>query len=350
MPSLRWSSSRRFQSWLCFSAILICAMAAFASGQESPLPSAATPATSDKPALSNQPVFPGPEPVQDSESKPLEAAPPGANPNIRLGPGDLLDVTVYNVPELTTRTRISNSGDLYLPLIDYVHVAGLTSEEAQELIQKRLSDGGFVKDPHVALFVNESLSQTASLFGEVTRPGVYPVYGDRHLFDLISAAGGLTDRAGRVVTITHREQPDKPETLHLARNISDQPKDNIAVAAGDIVQVQRADIVYIVGEVNRPSGFLMSQGSLTVLQAVALAGGTTANAKLDDAKILRKNSEGVSEQPIELKKILHAKAPDVQMHSDDILFVPTSQGKVFGKRGIEAAVQVATTLAIYSVR
>jgi polysaccharide export outer membrane protein len=280
----------------------------------------------------------------------MAVPPPGASPNLRLGPGDLLDVTVYNVPELTSRSRISNQGDLYLPLIDYVHVAGLTSEEAQELIEKRLSDGGFVRNPHVALFVTESLSQTASLFGEVSKPGVYPVYGDRHLFDLISGAGGLTDRAGRVVTITHRDQPDKPETLHLARNISDQPNDNVLVSAGDIVQVQRADIVYIVGEVTRPSGFLMSQGSLTVLQAIALAGGTTGNAKLNSAKILRKGPEGVSETPIELKKILRAQAPDIQMRPDDILFVPTSQGKVFGKRGAEAAVQIATGLTLYTVR
>jgi polysaccharide export outer membrane protein len=311
---------------------------------------AAVPAT-EQPAVTNQPVFPGPEPVQETApNTDTKQETPPQNANLRLGPGDLLEVTVYNVPELTTRTRVSNAGDLYLPLIDYVHVGGLSAEEAQNVIQKRLADGGFVRDPHVALFVTESLSQTASLFGEVVRPGMYPVYGERRLFDLFSAAGGLTDRAGRAVTVTHRNAPDKPETLRMARNISDNPQDNIEIQPGDTVLVQKADIVYVVGEVAKPSGFLMSQGSLTVLQAVALAGGATGNAKLDGAKILRKSPEGVSETPIELKKILRAKSPDVAMKSDDILFVPTSQSKVFGKRGLEAAIQAATALTIYTVR
>jgi polysaccharide export outer membrane protein len=335
------------RSTACLSAFLLTSLTGIVIAQE-----AATP-VAEKPVVSDQQVFPGPAPVEGldprGEAKP-EAAPPGQNANLRLGPGDLLEVTVYNVPELTVRTRVSSAGDLYLPLIDYVHVAGLSTEESQKLIEKRLSDGGFVKDPHVALFVNESLSQTASLFGEVARPGVYPVYGERRLFDLISAAGGLNDRAGRTIIITHRDSPDKPQTLTMARNISDKPEDNVQIQAGDTVLVQKADIVYIVGEVARPSGFLMSQGSLTVLQAVALAGGTTASAKLDGARILRKTPDGVTETPIALKKILRAKSPDVAMKSDDILFVPTSQAKVFGKRGIEAAIQTATALTIYTIR
>jgi polysaccharide export outer membrane protein len=319
-----------------------------AASQESAVPNA------EKPVVTQQVVFPGPEPVQSVEPEQQEAKPepppPGQNANLQLGPGDLIDVNVYNIPELNTRARVSNSGDLYLPLIDYVHVAGLSLDESQRLIEKRLADGGFVKDPHVSMFVTESLSQTASLFGEVARPGVYPVYGQRRLFDLISSAGGLTDRAGRVITVTRREAPDKPEALHLARNISDEPEDNVIIHPGDTVMVQKADIVYIVGEVSKTTGLLMSKGSLTVLQAVALAGGTTSNAKLDSARILRKSATGVSETPIELKKILRAKAPDVAMKSDDILFVPTSQKKVFGKRGLEAAIQAATTLTIYTVR
>jgi polysaccharide export outer membrane protein len=338
----------RLRFFPCLLTFFLISTAYVCWGQELAIPA------TEKSGVANQTVFPGPEPVQDSEGKVDEkteqSLSPGSNPNLRLGPGDLLEVTVYNVPELSTRTRISNTGNLYLPLIDYVHVAGLTTEESQKLIEKRLSDGGFVKDPHVALFVNESLSQTVSLLGEVAKPGAYPVYGERRLFDLLSAAGGLNDRAGRTITITHRNDPNKPINLHLARTISDQPADNVGIEPGDTVLVHKADIIYVVGEVSRPSGFLMSQGTLTVLQAVALAGGTTSNAKLNDARILRKGPDGVSETPIQLKKILRAKAPDVPMRSDDILFVPTSQGKVFGKRGIEAALQVATGVTIYTIR
>lgn len=116
----------------------------------------------------------------------------GSTPDLRLGPGDLVEVSVYGVPELATKARVSNDGDLYLPLIDYVHVADLSLEEFQKLIEKRLDDGGFVRNPHVTIFVDDFSSQGVSLLGEVGKPGIYPVLGNRRLFDLVSAAGGLT--------------------------------------------------------------------------------------------------------------------------------------------------------------
>src|SRR6202162_993353 len=132
-----------------------------------------------------------------------------ANSNLKLGVGDLIEISVFGVPDLSTKARIGGSGDVYLPLIDYVHVADLTVDEAQELIQKRLEDGGFVRGPHVSIFVNESASQAITVLGEVTRPGAYPALGNRRIFALISAAGGLTDKAGRNVTIEHRGNPGK---------------------------------------------------------------------------------------------------------------------------------------------
>ena len=121
---------------------------------------------------------------------------PLANSNGKLGIGDLIEISVFGVPDLSSKTRISGSGDVYLPLIDYVHVAGLTTDEAQQLIQKRLEDGGFVRGPHVSIFVNESASQAITMVGEVAHPGYYPAIGERRLFDLVSAAGGLTEQGG----------------------------------------------------------------------------------------------------------------------------------------------------------
>jgi len=283
------------------------------------------------------------------EKPDLETA-TGGDSTLRLGIGDLVDVSVYNVPELTTKVRVSNGGDVYLPLIDYVHVAGLTTEEAQSLIEKRLTDGGFLKNPHVAVFVNEYASQGASVLGEVTKPGVYPVLGEQRLFDLISAAGGFTERAGRSVTVTHRNQSDKPVTVPLARNITDNPDSNVEVFPGDTVIVRKADIVYVVGDVGRPSGFLMDSGNLTVLKAIALAGGTNRTAKLNSAKIIRKGPNGMSETSVPLKKMLQAKASDVTMEAEDILFVPGSGGKLFAARTFEAAMQAATAVSIVAIR
>ncbi len=272
-----------------------------------------------------------------------------ASPGLRLGSGDLIDVSVYNVPELTTKARVSSTGEIYLPLIDYVHVSGLTAEEAEGLIQKRLSDGGFVKNPHVTLFVDQYASQGASVLGEVARPGVYPVPGQQRLFDLISAAGGFSEKAGKSITVTHRDDPDKPVTVPLARNVTDNPESNIPVMPGDTVIVRKADLVYVVGDVGRPSGFLMDSGRLTVLQAIALAGGTTRTANLGGARIIRKGPDGMSETSIELKKILKAKAPDVTMQADDILFVPTSTAKAIAGRTFEAAMQAATAASIVAI-
>src|SRR5207244_8952144 len=110
-----------------------------------------------------------------------------------------------------------------LPLIDYLHGARLTTEEAQAIIEKRLSDGGFLNNPHVTLFIDEYASQGASVLGEVGHPGVYPVLGDRHLFDLISAAGGLSDKAGRSIVVVYRNQPDAPVAVPLRRDVRDDP-------------------------------------------------------------------------------------------------------------------------------
>jgi polysaccharide export outer membrane protein len=266
--------------------------------------------------------------------------------SLRLGAGDLVEFNVYGVPELSTKARVANTGDLYLPLIGYVHVADLTLEEAQALLEKRLSDGGFVKNPHVTMFIDEYASQGITIIGEVARPGIYPVLGDRRLFDVLSAAGGLTDKAGRNITITHRNSPDHPKMVHLSQHIERGTGENVEVAPGDTILVARAGVVYVVGDVGRPSGFLMDSDSITVLQAIAMAGGTTKTAKLNGSRIIRKTAQGAQETPIQLKKIMQAKAPDLTMQADDILFVPSSAGKTAMYRGAESVLQAVTALSI----
>jgi polysaccharide export outer membrane protein len=286
-----------------------------------------------------------------SQTKPADT--PEANSdsdNLRFGVGDLLEISVYGVPELTTKARIGNSGDVYLPLIDYVHVDGLSPEQAQGVIEKRLSDGGFVKNPHVQIFVAENASQAITVLGEVTRPGPYPIIGERRLYDVISAAGGLSERAGRTVTISHRATPNQPVTVHLAEGLAQTAESNVPVAPGDTIVVSRAGIVYVVGDVGHPSGFVIENNNLTVLKLIALAGGTTRTSKLNGAKILRKTPDVVKETPVRLKRILQAKAPDVPVEADDILFVPGSAAKAAAYRGTESILQAATTLSIMAYR
>jgi polysaccharide biosynthesis/export protein len=265
---------------------------------------------------------------------------------LKLGPGDLLEVSVYNVPELATKARIGNSGDIYLPLIDYVHVGDLTVGEAQALIQKRLEDGGFVHSAHVTIFVDESASQGVTILGEVAKPGVYPTLGDRKLYDMISLAGGFTPSAGRKVSIIREHSEGGSINLNLPRNLADDLQDNVAILAGDTITVPRAPIVYVVGDVGRPAGLLVDNGSLTVLQALALAGGANRTAKLGGVRIIRKHPDGMTETKVPLKKMLEAKAPDITLQADDILFVPLSGARVAAQTGFNAAVAAASGLAI----
>jgi polysaccharide biosynthesis/export protein len=336
-------------AFVFLSAILICSLVPFGRAQEQPAgfdqqtPSSPQQATPEQMAV---PQTPAPH-EGDKAGKQDE----GQTSAIKLGPGDLVEVTVYNVPELTTKARVSNDGDLYLPLIDYVHVSELSLEEAQKVIEKRLDDGGFVKNPHVTIFVDDYASQGITLLGEVGKPGIYPVLGDRRLFDLFSSAGGLTDKASRTVSITRRNQPDKPQNVHLARNLTDAPESNVEIHPGDTIEVQRAPIVYIVGDVGRPSGLLVDNGSLTVLQAIALAGGPNHTAKLNGTRIIRRSNgpNGMTETIVPLKKMLRAQAPDVPLQANDILFVPVSGVKAAATRGMETALALTTAVTIYAV-
>lgn len=317
-------------------AALICC-SGFAVAQSAP------PQTSTAPAT----VFPD---ATQSSARPLSTPQAGNDSQIRLGAGDLVELNVYDVPELNTKARVSNGGDIYLPLVDYVHVEGLTVEDAQAAIERRLQQGGFVRDPHVQLFVTDYSSDGASILGEVIRPGIYPILGEQKLFDVISAAGGLSDRAGKSIIITHRAQPDKPLTVALSRNLDEHPESNVSVFAGDTIMVRRADVVYVVGEVTRPSGFLMDNGRLSVLQAIALAGGTTSTAKLSGARIIRKGPAGLTEIEVPLKKLLRAKTNDLPLEAEDILFVPTSARKAVSARTAEAAAQLATGVGLVAIR
>src|SRR5579872_3211451 len=284
-----------------------------------------------------------PGPKADEPNKPVDQS---ALPI--LGPGDLIEINVYNVPALSSKVRVSNSGDVYLPLIDYVHVEGLSQEEAQGVIEKRLADGGFVRNPHVTIFVDDASSQGVVVIGEVTKPGIYPNAPDHKLYEIISQAGGFTQNASRKIAIL-RKGENEPIRVDLPRNLADDLKANVEVLPGDTITIPRAPIIYVVGDVGRPSGLLVDNGSLTVLQALALAGGTNHTAKLGGARIIRKGPTGMFETKVQIKKMLEAKAPDMPLQADDILFVPVSGGRVLAGKTLDLAMAAATAVTIYTV-
>jgi polysaccharide biosynthesis/export protein len=268
---------------------------------------------------------------------------------VRIGSGDLLEVSVFGAPEFQkVEARVSSQGEISLPMLGPVHVAGVNAEQAEKLVADQLSKRQLFNEPHVTIFVKEYATQGVSVLGEVLKPGVYPVLGERQLFDAISLAGGLTPKAGSVVSVTHRTENAQSIQVAISNDPEKSAASNVKVYPGDTIFVPRAGIVYVIGDVKTPGGFVIDNSSrMTVLKAVALAQGANSTASLNSAKLVRKTPTGQEEKPLELKKILTGKSPDVAMQADDIVFVPNSAPKSATKRGLEAILQTATGVAIY---
>src|SRR5580704_9036959 len=268
---------------------------------------------------------------------------------ITIGPGDLIDLTVFDVPELVLKVRVDSNGVVSLPLMGDLKLAGMTVRDAQRFIARQLVERQMVEDPQVSLFIEEFATQGITVFGEVNGPGIYPLMGPHHLYDVISAAGGLTLKSGRTVTVLHVGQRDSPQVVVLANeNVNENSVEyaNVPVYPGDTVIVSKAGMVYVLGEVNKPGAFLMEDNtSISVLKATALAGGTTKLASLKGSMILRKSLAGTTQTRIPLDKIYHGKAADLQLHAEDIVFVPLSNIRNYGAMGLQGAIQAA----VYSI-
>lgn len=287
-------------------------------------------------------------------AKPLSPLPPPASEpslhtssgDIILESGDLLDVAVAGAPEYHYEVRITSTGYASLPMLGNLKIAGLSTPEAETAIADRLQENGYFNDPQVSLFVKDYAAAGISVLGEVQKPGIYPLPGNRTLLDAISAGGGLTPTAGKTATITHRGKRDKPEVIPLSQ--ADGQMTNVSVQPGDTVVISKAGMVYVVGDVKEPTGIVLDNPHLTVLQAVAMAHGMNPTASLKDAVLIHKATDDTPKQtPIPLNTILTAQSPDLELHADDIVFIPNSRAKTIKLRTFEALVQTATGLAIW---
>jgi polysaccharide biosynthesis/export protein len=284
----------------------------------------------------------------DSNQGPVEkTAQPQTPSALVIGPGDELEITVYGAPDLSEHTRVSAGGSISIPLVGSVHVGGLTSSEAEGAIENQLRQNRILNDPQVSLFVKEYTSSGISVAGEVAKPGFYSVLGPHHLLDVLEAAGGPTERASNRVVVTHRGEKDST-AYTLSNDPAEMAVNNVDLRPGDTVIVPRAGVVYVLGEVNKPGGYVMnSSGGVTVLQLVAVAGGTTRVASAGKTRLLRKTDTGFQEQQIDLKKLLRGHIKDVAVSNQDILYVPTSGVK----RALDssALVGLAASTAIWRV-
>jgi polysaccharide biosynthesis/export protein len=303
-------------------------------------------------ALSQDEIAPQPDRTHSmsgpNESKAPPTVQPGSDvPDTLIDGGDLLRISVFGVKDFDVDARVSARGNVSLPLIGDVQLAGLTPDEAEGIVARRLVTGNFILEPQVSVFVKEYATQGVSVLGEVEKPGIYPLLGSHGLFDVLSMAGGATQKSGPTVTITHKGRPNDVVVVNLA-DVGRSTDANAGVLPGDTVFVSKAGIVYVVGDVRTPSGIVIENDSdMTVLKAIAMAGGTNPTASVNSAKLIRKTANGHEETSIPLKKIFAAKATDLKLQPEDIIFVPNSAARSAGRRGLEAVLQAATGVAIY---
>jgi polysaccharide export outer membrane protein len=284
--------------------------------------------------------------AQQSAQPTLNTAPP-----LTIGSGDLIEISLYDSPDLSGRYRVDEKGDIAIPLLGPMHVEGETAEEAGRTIEQRYVAADILKPSkaHATVFIAEYASQGITVTGQVKSVGVFPALGVRMFNDVITAAGGVTAAASSKIIITRRGDPDHPFSVDYNPEALAPVIPRIQVFPGDTILVPRAGIVYVVGDVNRPGGYVLEgRSSLSVEEAMALCGGVAKAANLKHVHLVRTLEGGRKEDiAVSVKMIYKGKAPDVALKDGDILYVPTSMGMLVTEQAISSALGLGTSVAIY---
>jgi polysaccharide biosynthesis/export protein len=218
-----------------------------------------------------------------------------ADVGYRLGAGDIVRITVYNQPELTTEAQIKENGQITFALIGEIRIGGLDKAAAEALIAQKLRDGAFIRQPQVNLLVTSYRSQQVSVLGEVNRPGRYPIESITLLTDLLAQAGGINPTTGGdLVTITRRESDGNSSRFEvdLKDYFNPQTKNEpVRLTAGDVVFVPRAPTFFVYGEVQKP-GMYKLERQMTVMQALSVSGGLTARGTERGMRLTRRGPDG----------------------------------------------------------
>jgi len=306
-----------------------------------------------------------------------------------IGPGDLVNVQVFDVPEMSRELRVSQTGTIGMPLVPVrLHIAGLTEMQTERKITEVLEVNGLISHPEVSVTVKEKKSRPITIVGAVAHPMVYEADRQVTLIDVLAQAGGITADAADHVIVTRPErdtsqdasagagtddastgeksapapasaaeppQIPPPLTNTITVNLSQileagDMANNVVIQPGDVVTVPHAGIVYVLGAVSKPGGYTVTndRAQLSTLKVLSLAGGLDRTAKSDHAVIVRKDGAGQQhEVEVDLKKVMKFEAEDVQLRPSDILYIPRSVGKQAAIRAAEIATAVGTGVLIY---
>jgi polysaccharide export outer membrane protein len=279
---------------------------------------------------------------------------------IKIEPGDVISIATYGAPELTTTSqassggiafgasptalqgvKVGSNGEISLPYLGAVRLAGLTPSEAAAYLKNALKQGGFLVDPQISVQLVDSPTRAITVIGEVLKPAPIPAFGHIRLLDAISACGGFTPLASHSITIRRVGDPD-PISIELGTDAKAASASDIPLMPGDTVIVSKVGSVFVLGYVKTPAAIpLANNAPITVLRALAMAGGVNYGAGLSKARIIRTTADNQRvEIRLDLKKIMFGQQQDVALASNDILLVPGNAfkaGMAAGGAGVAAS-------------
>jgi polysaccharide export outer membrane protein len=276
----------------------------------------------------------------------------------RIGPGDVLEVRVLNRPQLSRDSvRVDNRGMIRMPMIDDEIRAGCRTESelAAEIATRYLK---YLRHPQIDVFVKEYSSNPVAVLGAVDKPGQFQLHRRVRLLELISLAGGPTERAGERVLVAHAskiascdEAPPASEngfeSYNLNNTVKGEEQSNPYARPGDIVTILEAQQAFVVGNVFKPGSIPLKE-RITVSQAVAMAGGTLPDTQKDRIRILRQlpGARANTEMVVDLNAISKRKAEDIELQPNDIIDVPMSASRRFLRSLSNAIAPTALTLPV----
>lgn len=239
---------------------------------------------------------------------------PAAEGDYRLGPGDLLKISVFDHPELATEARVSHSGNITFPLVGQIAVTGLSTADVERSLAQSLATGGFIRQAQVSVLVMEYESQKVAVMGQVLKPGQYPLAGANHVLGVLALAGGLDGRtAADHATLLKRD--GSKFVIDLAALLDGDMSQNAEIAGGDTLNIPRAPQFYIYGEVQKP-GMYRLERNMTVSRAISAGGGLTPRGSERRTVVKRRDEKGIERE-------YSAKSSDI-LAADDVVFVRES--------------------------
>jgi len=244
-----------------------------------------------------------------------------------LGPGDLLEIKVFEADKLDTTVRLNSRGEVSLALLGEIELKGLTACEAEQLIEDKYRET-YIKDPHVSIFVKEHYSQRVTVVGEVKNPGTYDYPSRQKLLDAIALAGGLTEKAGMVIRVRRLDSlsygTNQTLLVNLDRLINEgETESNIEINGGDVIFVPEAGSFYVDGAVRKPGAYHINK-TLSIDEAILVAGGCKSYANLDDVIIMRETEDGKREEiKVDLEEAMKT-SNQINIQDKDIILVESS--------------------------